>query len=405
MHLEGAVLEDVAAGDAADPQEHLAYLDLRLRIQVADLAADHQAHQLVLVQFLDRQGVHDASVAHDRYPVGDAEDLVQLVRDVQDRYALRGEVPYDPEEVLDLLLRERGRRLVHDDHLRVYGERLGDLYPLHLGDRQAGDEPVGVGAQAHTLQQTPGLLGLGPPVDEPEAARLAAHVEVLCYREVGGQGELLVDHRHPQGLRVARAVELDGLAGDLDLTPARPLDLREELHQGGLAGPVLPGHDVDLARHDVKVHAVHREDPWELLGDAAEPDYRLSCIGRRHLLLLLASPSISRGWPAASSAARSSTPGGAPRPPPSRSARQVWHGSRPRATTQSPDDAGTLPLTPRPVMGTFPRETDYRRGGERLAGAVGGRADVRSPVRAPRGVRGAGGRGRGGGRCGLAPRG
>src|SRR5918992_1344391 len=169
----------------------------------------------------------------------------------------------------------------------------------------SASEPVGVGVQANPLQQTPCLLGLGPAVHEPEAARLAAHVEVLGYREVGGQGELLVDHRHPQGLRVARAVELDGLAGDLDLAPARPLDLREELHQGGLAGPVLPGHDVDLARHDLQVHAVHREDPWELLGDAAEPDYRLSCIGRRHLLLLLASPSISRGWPAASSEARS----------------------------------------------------------------------------------------------------
>ena len=127
----------MAAGDPFGAEHHVPDLHLRLGIEILDVASHHQTHQLVFVQIVDRQGIDDLAVAHDRHPVGDAEDLVEPVRDVQDRYAVGLEVPDHLEEALDLLLRERGRRLVHDDDLRVYGERLGDLDPLHLGDREA----------------------------------------------------------------------------------------------------------------------------------------------------------------------------------------------------------------------------------------------------------------------------
>jgi hypothetical protein len=64
-------------------------------------------------------------------------------------------------------------------------------------------------------------------------------------------------------------VERHRLAGDLDLPPARPLDLREELHEGGLAGPILPGHDVDLAWQYLQVHIVNGVDAREIFGDVA----------------------------------------------------------------------------------------------------------------------------------------
>jgi hypothetical protein len=78
---------------------------------------------------------------------------------------------------------------------------------------------------------------------------------------------------------VARAVKLDGFVGDLDLPPARPLDLREELHERGLARPVLPCHDMDLARHYLQVHAIDRENAGELFGDVPELYDRGSSLG------------------------------------------------------------------------------------------------------------------------------
>src|ERR671912_95414 len=67
---------------------------------------------------------------------------------------------------------------------------------------------------------------------------------------------------------------------------------------------------------------------------------------------------------------------------------------------------GRWPLTRSPVIGTFRRGCRRRGGGygAELAGLAGGRADVRSPVRAPGGVRGEGRRRGRGGRRPPAPR-
>ena len=133
-HLEGAVLELLAAAYAGGAQQHVADLHLRLGVEVADLTPDHQADQPVLVQLGDGEGLDDTPVAHDGDAVGHPEDLVEPVRDVEDGDPLAREAPDDPEELVYLLLGQRRRGLVHDDDLRVDGERLGDLDPLHLGD-------------------------------------------------------------------------------------------------------------------------------------------------------------------------------------------------------------------------------------------------------------------------------
>ena len=159
--------------------------------------------------------------------------------------------------------------------------------------REAHDEARRAHLEPDAPEERSRLVPLLAPVDEPEASRLPAEVQVLRDGEVGGERELLVDHGHAEVLGVAGPVELDRLAGELDPPPGWPLDLREELHEGGLAGPVLPGDHVDLARQDVQVHAVHREHPGELLGDVQEPNNRGAGLGRprlgqRHATLLSA---------------------------------------------------------------------------------------------------------------------
>ena len=79
------------------------------------LAADHQLGEVVLVGLRRHALADDLAAPDDRDPVGDLEDLVELVADEDDAVALGGEPPQDLEDLLGLLRREDGRRLVEDE--------------------------------------------------------------------------------------------------------------------------------------------------------------------------------------------------------------------------------------------------------------------------------------------------
>ena len=61
-------------------------------------APDHRRDHPVAVHLGDRRGHHVPAVAQHRDPVGQREDLVDPVRDVDDPDAVRGELPHDPEQ-------------------------------------------------------------------------------------------------------------------------------------------------------------------------------------------------------------------------------------------------------------------------------------------------------------------
>ena len=78
-----------------------------------DRAADHQPHELGVVELGGRAGGDLAAVLEHRDRVAEVEDLLEPVRDVEDRDAARGEPRDDRVEQLDLVVGERGGRLVH----------------------------------------------------------------------------------------------------------------------------------------------------------------------------------------------------------------------------------------------------------------------------------------------------
>ena len=80
----------------------------------------------------------DAAILHDRDPVRDLEDLRHAMRDVDDRDALRGEAPDDPEQVAALVDGQRRGGLVEDQELELVRQPLGDLDHLLLTGRQPG---------------------------------------------------------------------------------------------------------------------------------------------------------------------------------------------------------------------------------------------------------------------------
>jgi hypothetical protein len=250
------------------------FTDLRraIRVAVLEVAADHAADDAVLrhlvgthVERLDR-----AAVTDDRDLVGDRLDLVQLVADDDRRDALALEVLDEVEQVGGVLVVEGRGRLVEDQDLHLFGERLRDLHELLLADPDVVDLRGGVIAQADPSEELRSLeVGL-VPVDEPTARDLVAEEDVLGDREERAQRELLMDDDDAALLAVADVAKAHGLAleDDVALVGAVGVDPREHLHEGGLAGAVLTADRVYRAAFDGQAHILQRFDARERLGDA-----------------------------------------------------------------------------------------------------------------------------------------
>ena len=294
---EAGVLDDVGQGQALDAQQLLVAHGLRGDAALAALGRGLGAPRDVLDQpllgeLLGAPRVDDAAVAHDRDVVGDLEDLVEAVRDVDDRDVALLEQPHDAVEVVDLCVRQRRGRLVEDEQACVGGEAPREHHQPPLRDAEAGDERIGVQPRAEHLEGVARLAAQALAVDEDSRLRRIAQAEldVLGHGQVGHVGELLVDDRDAELRGVARAVDGDRLAVDQDLAGVRLQRAREDLDHRALAGAVLAEQAEHDAGADGTAEVVEREHPRIALHEVAHDEERLVAgrdldgAGERHLV-------------------------------------------------------------------------------------------------------------------------
>ena len=126
-----------------------------------------------------------------------------------------------PKSRVDVVLRQRRGRLVHDQDARVVRERLGDLDALPVADRELADRRAHVEvADVERVQHLARALAHRAPVDRAEAAlRRVAHEDVFGDRQLGEEQELLVDRRDAGLLRVLGRGEAVGLPSSV-ISPA-----------------------------------------------------------------------------------------------------------------------------------------------------------------------------------------
>ena len=157
---------------------------------------------------------------------------------------------------------ERRRRLVHDQDAGVLRERLGDLDPLAVADREGADEPRDVEVvDVERGEQLPRLGVHRRPVEGAEAgARRVAHEDVLGDAQRREQQQLLEDRGDAGGLGIVRAREADLLAVQAHGPGIRLVEAGDDLDQGRLAGAVLAEQRVHLTGAHVETDIIQRFD-------------------------------------------------------------------------------------------------------------------------------------------------
>ena len=179
----------------------------RGRAGKGDILAQHHAHHIRARHAVERPGLDQPAVAQDRDTVRDGKDLIEEMRDEDDREAVALEAGDHLEQPLDLVAVKAGGRLVKDQDLARQLDCTGDGDDLLHGDRVAAQFSARIELQAVAGEEDAGLAVHPAAVHQSEARWLVAQEQVLGDGAVGKEVHLLVDGADAVGLRMERVVE------------------------------------------------------------------------------------------------------------------------------------------------------------------------------------------------------
>ena len=150
-HVEADILEALA-GVRRNRKTYITRRSLQLgRKCRAQRAADDQTQKVGVADFTDQGAAPEASVAQHGDAIGDLAEFGQAMSDVNHRRAGLHDAADAAEQHAGGILVERRRRLVEDQHLGLYRQRLGNFQQVFLGHRQ------GIGAHAERHAQADGV--------------------------------------------------------------------------------------------------------------------------------------------------------------------------------------------------------------------------------------------------------
>ena len=172
------------------------------------------------------------------------------MRYIDNRHVLLAQHAYLPEQGVDLMLRERGRGLVHHHHARVVEDHLGDLGHLLLRGGQVAGHVGGADGHLHRIQHALGLVVHPLFVNKYAVFLLGLHAQKNVFRDgqVVGDAQLLMDDRDARVQRLFWAYKTNGLAVQNDFALGRRIHAGEDFDQRGLARAVLPQQGVQPRR-------------------------------------------------------------------------------------------------------------------------------------------------------------
>ena len=265
VQLKAAVAEaaGVNGGKVLHLQHHfVAGLVLTHGVQVGQLTTHHLGDDKVGGQALAVPGADVLAIAHDGHFVGNAQDLVHLMADVDDGNAFLFQIINDAEQRLNLVGSQRRGGLVQNQHLAVGADSLGDFHRLHLRHAQLAQLLLGVEVHAHPLQQGGGVLIHFFMIHHREGTEflggIAAKIDVFCHT-AGGHGlKLLVHHGDALAQRVQGIGDVHLLALVVDLALIHLVNAEHTFHQRGLACAVFAHQRMHMSGLQLELGMVQR---------------------------------------------------------------------------------------------------------------------------------------------------
>ena len=213
---------EVDLGDVAPSKrsclEHDGPVWVRMEVAASlhDLVPDHQLDQPVVIQFGDRHGGDPAAVAEHADLVGDLEDLVEVVRHVEDRDAPSLQATDRLEEMVDIRCGQRRSRLVEDEEVSIVlppDQRPSEGHRGLLG-RSERRRPEGARRhlEAELVERCLRPAAIGTPVDpHPLPGEPVHQGQVLDGRQRVDKAEILVHEAQAIALGRPPVAELERL--------------------------------------------------------------------------------------------------------------------------------------------------------------------------------------------------
>ena len=110
-----------------DAQPHRAARTSSAPFLANNLAPDHQSLHRRAVVLAARQLASGAAIAQHDHPIGDAHDLLEMMRHEDDGNSATAQFVHDPEQPIGFGRGEARGRLVENQHARLAGKRLGNF--------------------------------------------------------------------------------------------------------------------------------------------------------------------------------------------------------------------------------------------------------------------------------------
>ncbi len=238
---------------------------------LAKLFAQHLCDQIELADLADRLLIDGLTITHDRHTVADTVEFVEAMADEDHRDTAGLQLANDIEEHRDLALIERGGRLVHNHQLTFERDRPRDRGHLLRCDVETQQRLRHVDRDAQARKQLGRLRMHAAPIDQPPAARLPPHEDVLGDRAKGNEVDFLINRANAGGLRLLRRVEVDIAPSEADSPTITTIGAGEDLDQRRLAGAVLADERMNFAGGDAQPRIRQGSDAGKRFGDMLHP--------------------------------------------------------------------------------------------------------------------------------------
>ena len=196
------------------------------RIYVRQIAPHHFSDNFVYGKILCGVGGNILAVAHDGHFVGNSQNFVHLVRNVNNTAAARAQSVHDFKQMLYFYARQRRGRLVKHEKFRVIRNGFGDFHHLSLRYRQGTHDHFRIYVDFKIFKKLGRIFIHFALRNQSEFRRVSSQPDIVHYVALQNLIQFLMHHRNAVFHGVFRSGKFNFFA--LDFYAARIFFINSE---------------------------------------------------------------------------------------------------------------------------------------------------------------------------------